>query len=457
MTNGTNNSKSEFEPITKITVAGYKSIREEQSIEIAPLTLLAGANSSGKSSIMQPLLLLKQTLEATYDPGALKIDGPIVKFTRISQLFFEGQGFQERRFSIALGIDDVEFKADFEARRLSAIEIIGNAWQQNNSVVTIVPGMNPNEINQSLLSLAKNPFLNELFLSIVRIQTNIINKHANAELSIFRDRFFLDVASISLMSAQKQKVSEPVEAIIYIPGLRGNPARDYGIGSVGRTYPGTFENYTASIIAKWQQDNPSNLQTLGKWLRELGLTSKVEAMPIDDTRVELRVAFSRRTVPIDRLGMVNIADVGFGVSQVLPVLVALLAARPGQLVYIEQPELHLHPRAQVAMAKILAEAAQRGVRVVAETHSSLLLTGVQTLVAEGSLEREKVKLHWFTRDEDSGETTIQSADLDETGAFGDWPEDFDDVILETEGRYLNAAELRLAQRKQREHSADTGD
>ncbi|MGI9105730.1 MAG: AAA family ATPase, partial [Pyrinomonadaceae bacterium] len=56
--------------ITKITVAGYKSISREQSIEIRPLTILAGANSSGKSSMMQPLLLLKQTLEASYDPGA---------------------------------------------------------------------------------------------------------------------------------------------------------------------------------------------------------------------------------------------------------------------------------------------------------------------------------------------------------------------------------------------------
>ena len=69
------------EGITRLTVAGYKSIEQEQSIEIRPLTLLAGANSSGKSSVMQPLLLLKQTLEAAYDPGALLLNGPNVKFT----------------------------------------------------------------------------------------------------------------------------------------------------------------------------------------------------------------------------------------------------------------------------------------------------------------------------------------------------------------------------------------
>src|SRR2546426_299286 len=74
------------EGITRITVAGFKSISQEQSIEIRPLTILAGANSSGKSSMMQPLLLLKQTLEATYDPGALLLNGPNVRFTSTDQL-----------------------------------------------------------------------------------------------------------------------------------------------------------------------------------------------------------------------------------------------------------------------------------------------------------------------------------------------------------------------------------
>src|SRR5438128_1619140 len=72
-------------PITKITVSGYKSISHEQSIEIRPLTILAGANSSGKSSMMQPLLLLKQTLEESYDPGPLLLNGPNVKLTTIDQ------------------------------------------------------------------------------------------------------------------------------------------------------------------------------------------------------------------------------------------------------------------------------------------------------------------------------------------------------------------------------------
>ena len=121
---------------------------------------------------------------------------------------------------------------------------------------------------------------------------------------------------------------------------------------------------------------------------------------------------------------------------------ALLTAVKGQLVYLEHPERDLHPRAQVALAKLLADAAQRGVRVVVETHSSLLLLGVQTLVAEGKLPPDLVALHWFERGED-GATTVTSADLDEAGAFGDWPEDYADVDLKSQSRYLDAAESVL--------------
>src|SRR6266446_6274232 len=83
---GQSQSARNTEGITRITVGGFKSINKEQSLEIRPLTILAGVNSSGKSSIMQPLLLLKQTLEASYDPGPLLLNGPNVKFTSAEQL-----------------------------------------------------------------------------------------------------------------------------------------------------------------------------------------------------------------------------------------------------------------------------------------------------------------------------------------------------------------------------------
>ena len=128
---------------------------------------------------------------------------------------------------------------------------------------------------------------------------------------------------------------------------------------------------------------------------------------------------------------------GVGVSQTLPLLVALLVAKPGQIVYVEQPEILLHPSAQVLLARCLLDAAKRGVIVVAETHSHMLLKGVQLEVARGA-DPKLVKLHWFARDDD-GATHVTSADLDAQGAFGDWPEDFADVELDVEGSYLRAS------------------
>jgi predicted ATPase len=136
--------------------------------------------------------------------------------------------------------------------------------------------------------------------------------------------------------------------------------------------------------------------------------------------------------------MVNIADVGLGVSQVLPILVALIQAEwTKQLVYVEQPETHLHPLAQRQIARMIVRAASRGVRVVVETHSSLFLLGLQTAVAEGLLDPGDLALYWFDQDS-HGATQAAKAQLDGMGHFSDWPADFDDVVMSADEDYLKA-------------------
>jgi predicted ATPase len=132
--------------------------------------------------------------------------------------------------------------------------------------------------------------------------------------------------------------------------------------------------------------------------------------------------------------------VGFGVSQTLPVLVALLAAKEKQYVYIEQPELHLHPRAQHKLAEVIARAVSNGVRVIIETHSAILIRGIQTLVVKGEIPREKVSLNWFNQDLRSGRSIVFTSMLDKHGAFGEWPEDFDETSLLADTAYLDAVE-----------------
>jgi hypothetical protein len=230
--------------------------------------------------------------------------------------------------------------------------------------------------------------------------------------------------------------------ITHVPALRGNPARAYRTAATGPFYPGLFQEYSAAILHRWQEGGDPRHRTVSERMSDLGLTWKVDARRVSDTSIQLRVGRLPRARQGGARDLVNIADVGFGVSQVLPVVVALVASGPGHTVYIEQPEIHLHPRAHDGLARLLADAATRGVRVIAETHSSLLLRAIQTAVAEGAMPREDVILHWFSRDDD-GVTQVTPAELDRAGSFGDWPEDFDEVELGAAERYVTAAENAL--------------
>jgi len=387
---------------------------------------------------MQAVLLLKQTLEKAYDPGPLLLDGPNAKFSKASQLFFKGRGSNERQFHVGIEVGNIRYVMYYNRGEKSGLQLVQMDQNGPNFSIKLTAQMTEEEIKSVLSS--------ESLTRRLRVSTALFRDGLKAgDYSIIRDRCFLDIGVRGITGVLRNyEIAEAIGSIIHVPGLRGNPARDYPVSAVGAVFPGTFDNYTASVIAKWQNDKSKNLQFLGQYLEQLGLTWKVESRRVDDTKVELRVGRTTKPTRGGAGDMVSVADVGFGVSQTLPVVVALLVARPGQVVYLEQPEIHLHPRAQVAMAAILADAAKRGVRVIAETHSSLLLTGVQTLVANNELPPDQVKLHWFTRDE-GGETHIQSANLDETGAFGDWPEDFDEVVLTTEGSYLDAVEARVNQ------------
>ncbi|MER2518225.1 MAG: AAA family ATPase [Candidatus Accumulibacter phosphatis] len=429
-------NKAQKETLTAISVVGYKSLTDRQRMEIRPLTVLAGANSGGKSSIMQPILLLKQTIDSPYDSGSLLLGGPNVRLTSATQLL-------SKISSSSLGAVD-EFSIDFEIGKKK----IGLCFRQvPRRGLEIFSNSISDEQSDIVLTL-ENEFPGDIqkILSDYGLPEKIFQ---NAESKVVRDRCFLAVALVTSHGEFKlpslhggERLASLVAKLIHVPGLRGNPERNYKTTAVGDSFPGTFENYVASVIQDWQTSRDGRMSRLNKQLENLGLTWKVMAEQKDETQVELKVG----RLPHGQRGgahdLVSIADVGFGVSQALPVLVALLAAEPGQLVYVEQPEIHLHPSAQRALATVLSEAARRGVIVIVETHSALLLRGIQTLVAKDELPQELVKLHWFQRDK-SGKTSIVSSDLDESGAFGDWPEDFDEVELDADNEYLSAAEEKL--------------
>ncbi len=437
--NGRSAKDREPAAIAEIQVAGFKSISDEQRIEIRPLTILAGANSSGKSSVMQPLLLLKQTLEAPYDAGPLLLNGPNVKFTSAEQLLSRiGKRRLSDLFGVKVGLENGEYfgtsylNKPHQGLQLERMDVSGS-----RGTFSFWAGMTQDEIVETGVPKGWDT-------------SGGIVKGKQGRWEIMRENCFL--LPVFRWTSEDQPEWFPgwmphpwpslLQGVIHLPGLRGNPERSYPMTGIGPLHRGTFETYTASLIYQWMSDSTDKLAGLNADLKLLGLGAGVAAARLNDVQIELQIGRLPDVPPTRPEDRVNIADVGVGVSQTLPVLVALRAAQPGQLVYIEQPETHLHPRAQFALAQVLASAALRGVRVVVETHSSTLLLGVQTLVAEGKLAPEKVKLHWFERAKD-GRTKVRSGELDDAGAFGDWPEDFDDEMPKVQKRYLDAASERL--------------
>jgi len=436
-----------MEGISRIDIEGLKSIGGRLSLNVGKLTILAGANSSGKSTVMQGLLLQKQTLNAPFDPGPLLLNGDNVKFSEATQLLHTGLGggtrtSTRRAGQIAIGIaterGQVAVETTYRVDSKEGLDIERTASSYYGKAVDLTPGLASDRIRGLVQSIL--PGIREIEGDLVQdafawsVKTRrcflvAVRQPAGGQGELFYSSYEFG----------PDWAANLVRGIIHLPGLRGNPERSYPVTAVGQEFPGQFQNYMASLIHNWKSSQAEKVQQLGQDLSDLGLTWKVETRPVDDTSLAVQVGRTRTPARGGARDLVNIADVGLGVSQVLPVLVALRAATPGQLVYLEQPEIHLHPSAQYALARILLEAAARGSRVIVETHSSLLLRGLQVAIAKEkvALPPKEVALHWFSRD-DAGVTGVTSCTLDEEGAFGDWPADFDDISLQADSDYLDA-------------------
>lgn len=449
--------------VSSILVKGFKSFKREQRIDLKPLTVLAGANSGGKSAFFQLLLLLKQTVESESDPGSLLLNGDSAKFTELSQLFWRPAGGTGAQ-TMSLGLIDSDGRAIrqfYERNTPGVLELnhlqtrthgvpqdfrIGYPYKLRDLPYDVLDDLDWEPIGYLL---AHSPFRTNTRLRLIR-RRGLLRFEMRATLDEPHSGVWIE------FHTPLQPLADLAEGMIHLPGLRGSPERDYPKRAVGDHFPGAFQDYVASIIAGWdEKKDKSKIQKLDGWIRRLGLGHAVRARAMNDAAYEVileRNAGRSRGAYISG-DTVNIADVGLGVSQVLPVLVALLARSRGRLVYIEQPEIHLHPRAQKEMASLLAEEAVAGARIVVETHSSVFLLGLQTAIAKGRIKPEDVALYWFKQDE-FGASTATKANVDEYGRTGAWPADFDDILLEAQGEYVNAV-AKAARRHERKHSQST--
>ncbi len=450
-------------PIQAVVIEGVKSHRGRTRLGLAPLTLLAGSNSSGKSTVMQALLALKQTTDSNVDRGGLRVDGPHVQIEGFSDWLWRGyRGRAAQRFSIGVELDEITVNNEYVPGDSDSIELATSTFRPRSPKCTLVfPGTSVGAV-ESLVG----QFFAPTETAMRQFAADVEARHPHQASTLRASGLLLPVGPNSghdlpedpasphftgegayaqgwlHLDVWARRFREVMAHIIHLPGYRGDPRRRYDyLVRPARTEPEPFSNSFASVLTAWMGSGPTDqrMAVLSDAVRRMGLGWKVDARREGPRHVEVKVA---RTEAPRRGGahdLVRITEVGFGVSQVMPVLVALIHAMPNQLVYIEQPEIHLHPRAQRVLAELTVEAVQRGVRVVAETHSEVFLLAVQMAVASGRLDPALVNCHWFTRDPKSGESSVSTVVPDRQGRLGDWPVDFADVSMDLQRDYLRAA------------------
>ena len=178
------------------------------------------------------------------------------------------------------------------------------------------------------------------------------------------------------------------------------------------------------------------------WLKELGLIYSFKVQPIAPNRKEYEVRIQRTA----ESASVFLTDVGFGVSQILPVLVLLFYVPEGSTVILEQPEIHLHPAVQAGLADVFIDAIKRRkLQIVLESHSEHLLQRLQRRLAEEVIETDAIRLYFTSIKE--GRSELKALELDEYGNIGNWPTGFFGNAFEEAAAKMKA-EMRRKMRKQ---------
>lgn len=431
--------------ITRIAVSGFKSLARKVDVEIRPLTVLAGTNSSGKSALMQPLLLMKQTLESDFNAaGPFLLSGPYLQYTETKQFVSRSGASDHSAQSLTLEFsfnDGSTAGMAYSANPETGLSVV-ETWGSNAAKKAewkIAKTSTPEELRAMLVGLGSIPLLMAQ-VGFTQISVNDSGFYQSIFYSAPEppgrrrgETYFMQ---------ENLELNQLIRSLIYVPGIRGRQSRKSLFAEImgHGFFAGPFEDYAPSLIFSWVlPGNNSKKYALVNALCALDLASGISPVRLNESELEVTIPRTRNSADDD---FVNIADVGLAVSSALPVLVALIQAEPGELVYLEHPELNLHSQAQLKLAQLLVQAANRGVRLVIETHSSLLLQGILTCVAKGEIRPETVALHWFARDEE-GVTDVKTAELDAEGRVGNWPVDFDDVELRATNDYLDAVETRL--------------
>ena len=422
----------------------------EEGVELAPITVLLGPNSAGKTSLLQLPLLLKQTFESGDRQLDLNLGGQPTDLVDLGGyqdvvhghdtkaglgLAFEWRAASARARQVAR-LDRVDFEVTY---RFSA---------GAPAVDSLRYADGPDEYR------AQRQSRGGYLLSAPGYEAPLIGNRPDARRAFRPERSVAlpaeAIAELGAAGARVQDLSlaatRAVGAISYLGPLRERPARSYQWTGVTPGILGTRgEDAVPALLAsansrkKRKPDEEGGrgwlVDEVSRWLRRMGVADGLELERHGRSRhFEVMVTTGGARA--------NVLDVGFGISQVLPMLVLAHFVRRGTTILAEQPEIHLHPRAQVGLAELFATVSrQREVQFILETHSEHLFRRLQVLVALGTLAPDDCRLYFIERQ--GGYASLRRLEMDPFGRIANWPEHFfGDAVGETE-RQMRAMLQRL--------------
>jgi predicted ATPase len=440
---------------------------------MAPITLFFGANSSGKSSIGHFLMMLKQTVEssdrkAVFYPGVKNSAVQLGSYKdMVYQHDVENRIVFEYKWDLknTLKIIDQNSDASFCGNKIRFQSEIGyNTKKDEIKVDRFEYQLNNDNDKKSVLSVEiknKND-KNEYTISSDAYDLSRKQGRAWALKNVVRFYGFPDeVVSYYQNADFVQRLNLEHEnlfhSIYYLGPLRTKAERLYTWTGITPESVGFFgENTVAAILAAkerrmssgFKQPIKSFAEIIAFQLKTLGLIEEFKVNPISEQRQEYEVKVRSK----GSREMVDLPDVGFGISQVLPVLAQCFYAPPGSVIVMEQPEIHLHPSAQSALADVMIDVinsrenkADRNIQLIIETHSEHFLRRLQRRIAEEKISKDKVSAYFA--DITKQPAVLHGLEINLFGNICNWPDNFFGDEMEDISEQTKAAlKRRIRQR-----------
>jgi predicted ATPase len=408
----------------------FKSWKDSGEVELAPLTGFFGTNSSGKSSLLQMLLLLKQTADRA-DTREFIFFGDKNSLVNLGNFY---EVIHNHKLDAALNL-----RVKWKTPRLSTISsltfdttLIGNNGATCLKHFSYVPSF--------VASKNKVPVIRKIEGDDERLFVNgdyVITKYQKTCYGLLPQESLWEITDSpetpdwyrDYLEEFPAAFEELFSHVYYLGPTRVHPQRLYHWAG---THPKEIDLWgnkaiDALLSAGVRKLKSSSKKTgmliegrISEWLQKMKLAHSFQLIPtgsLENKNYEVRIQKSLNSAEV------TLADLGYGVADIFPLLVLCYYAEEGSTLILQQPGIHLHPKAQADLADLLIEViTERNLQILIESHSEHLLTRLQRRIAEEKITSDQTALYFCRNDE--GVSTIERLEIDELGNIKNWPENF---------------------------------